>query len=362
MSDLEVKKEKKPFFKRKGGMIFIVIMVVLIAGAISTFALRNQITRGILGPAKYYLVKEGLAINNVTTEDYSLDGDLTLGEDYGSILVFTEAEKTNIDLNVQCSNSQGKMKLDMNLLGLIDLELKSQGDLLSFCFNGGDEVVTTTKADKKSSDSKKSSSKSKTKVEKMSTWDKAVWLFDFINSPVFDEIESCVKTAEAEYKGSTCTVDTYTFTGKNQSAILNALADKLDKDEGTQRIYKEEIASLLTGVGLLSSNDPTEMANSIRNLAEECYDSKGSFEYIVYYDGGDIVNREYKTSDNTMSLGTYNKNDENHLSFSYNSIKGDFVVSDTSDVSDVNLKKEDVKSAGDLLGDLDGLLGGLLGN
>lgn len=331
-----MEKIKKPFFRRKSVVILIIVFVVLIATSITAFALRNQIMRGILGPTKYYLVKESLNISSLSEEDFSLDGSLTLGEDYSSILVFTGADQAEVDMNVQWSNTEDKKKINMDLLGLLKLEAKAQGDLVSLSVNGH-SVTDGYETDKNKK--KGNNVNSNTEKETLSTWDKFMWIWDLTNSPVIEEIEeNCVTTSETDYNGIECTVDTYKITGKNMSVILNSLAKRIDEDETTKKLYEEYLSKNML-MGYLGISDTEDASKYLKDKADECLKSQDVIEYTVYYDDGEIVNREYKSSENTCTLGSYNKDKDKYISFGYNSINGDFKVTDTPDVSDVNIKK-----------------------
>ncbi len=336
-----VKPLKKPFFKRKGGIVLIVILVVLIAGAITAFALRDNIMRGILGPAKYYMVKEGLNIGSLSDEDFGLKGDFTLGQDYSSILVFTGADYSKVNMDIEWSNSQDKRKIDIDFLGLIKLKIQSQDKLVSMALNDN-SITCDTKSlnDFKNHGSNNGNSQKKSE-EYLSGWDKMAWIYDFSNSPVIGEIEkNCVTTDEKKYNGIECTVDTFRFTGKNISVILNSLADLLEKDKDTQAIYKEYISNNILSSIIKNTSTPKEISKILRDMANESLKSRDVIEYSVYYDGGDIVNREYKSKEDTVTLSSFNKDEEKYISFSYNSIKGEFKVTDTPDVSDVHIDKD----------------------
>ena len=82
------KKTKKPFFKRPAGIILIVVLVLIIGGGVTCYALRNQILKAILGPVNYYVYKEGMNISAIASEDFSVKGNLALGQDYKSILSY----------------------------------------------------------------------------------------------------------------------------------------------------------------------------------------------------------------------------------------------------------------------------------
>lgn len=354
---------KKPFFKRKGGIILIVILVLLITTVISVFAFWNQILRGLLGPTKYYLLKEEFVISDISDDDFGLQGELSLGDDYSSILAWTGADQTKIDMDIQWSNSQDKKKINLDFLGFLNLEVKSQGNLTSFCFNDGDVIVATTEEKKSSGNKTKKNTTTKADTEEMSGFSKLMWIYDVLDSPVVDEIdENCVETSYKEFNGIECKVDTFNINGSNFAQIFSDFANRLEGDEDTQYIYKKDIANILKKMGIVSSNDVSEIVKLLRELAQEYVNDKDGFQYSVYYDGGDIVNREYKSNDNTLSIGYFKKGNDDYISFNYNSIEGEFKILEEPDVSDVNIDGTNAKSYQDIIGDIGGMLGDLIFN
>ena len=156
------KKIKKPFFKRPAGIILIVVLVLIIGGGVTCYALRNQILKAILGPVNYYVYKEGMNISAIASEDFSVKGNLALGQDYKSILSFTGADSSDIAVDVERSVEKDKLKAEFNVFNIMDYELLIDGNYLSSSINEGEPYVINLKEKapkKKSSSSNKNNKK-----------------------------------------------------------------------------------------------------------------------------------------------------------------------------------------------------------
>lgn len=139
------KKTKKPFFKRPAGIILIVVLVLIIGGGVTCYALRNQILKAILGPVNYYVYKEGMNISAIASEDFSVKGNLALGQDYKSILSFTGADSSDIAVDVERSVEKDKLKAEFNVFNIMDYELLIDGNYLSSSINESEPYVINLK-------------------------------------------------------------------------------------------------------------------------------------------------------------------------------------------------------------------------
>lgn len=338
-------KKKKPFFKRTGGIVLIVIMVVLIGGGVACYALRNQILKSFLGPVNYYIYKESTGIAELSQEDFSVKGDLVLGQDYKSILVFTGADTSNISVDVQRSVEKDKLKAEFSIFDLLDYELQIDGSYLSSSMNQSEPYVINLKDNntKKENNKKKSSTTTTKKkdVEDVSNFELAKWAYSFSKECISGQIEDgFIKESKEQFKEMDCDVTTFTLNNKLFSKIITSVSDKLENDRETQKIFAYIYYTKLNGKS--DSFDAKSLAKTLTEYAENMSDDKNSdIVYSVYYYNGEIVNR---VNDNT-NIGTFTENGKKYLSIGNKStLYGELEIKDTADVSDVKVDKSKVQS------------------
>ena len=357
--EVVTKKKKKPFFKRTGGIVLIVILVLLIGGGITAFALRYQILKAVLGPVDYYLFVEGSNLYELTDEDIGLTGDFTVGKDFSSIVSFTGADTSKIDVDIQYSPSQDKLKSSFDLLGIMLLDIQKQGDLVSTSINNQDPVVTDMSG-KSSNNSKKKSTKSKNnkskkaktatetkaseKEKELGTWDMLTWAYSFSKDCLATPLEDgYITETTKEYKGVECDVTTFKITGDALSEIYSNIADSLENDERTPIIFEKVYSGYLEFLWD-EGFDTDKAVQTFREMSQYAKEDKSiGVNYSVYYDGSYIMKREFER----MSLATYKENGKTFVELDIpKTITGLFEYKDTVDVSDVNIRKEDAVSGG----------------
>lgn len=351
-------KKKKPFFKRPAGIILVVLLVILIGGGVTCYALRNQILKSILGPVNYYIYKESTGIEKLSKEDFSVKGDLTLGQDYKSILVFTGADSSNISIDVQRSVEQDKLKAEFSIFDLMDYELQIDGNYLSSSMNQSEPYVINlkeNKTEKKSNKNKntQTTTAKKKDVEDVGTFELVKLAYSFSNDCISGQIEDgFIKESKKQFKGMDCDVTTFTLNNKLLSKILTSVSDKIEKDKETQKVFAYIYYNKLNGKS--DSFDAKSLAKSLREyVANLSDDSDSDIMYSVYYYNGEIVNR---VSDNT-NIGTFTENGKKYLSIgNKNTLYGELEIKDTADVNEVKIDKSKAQSTdGDLKDSMSGV-------
>lgn len=360
------KKTKKPFFKRPAGIILIVVLVLIIGGGVTCYALRNQILKAILGPVNYYVYKEGMNISAIASEDFSVKGNLALGQDYKSILSFTGADSSDIAVDVERSVEKDKLKAEFNVFNIMDYELLIDGNYLSSSINESEPYVINLKekAPKKKSSSSSKNNKKKTTTATTTTTtatsttvpttvnkedyevgkiELAKWAYTFSKECISGKIEDgFIKESTEEFKGMECDVTTFTFNNKLFANILSSVADKMKSDEETQKVTKYIYYNVLGGKS--DKFDPKAIAETLEDNAKNLANKKDKdIVYKVYYYDNEIVNR---VNDNT-NIGTFTKGDRKYLSIGNKStLYGELLISDTPNVSDIKVDKSKVQSGG----------------
>lgn len=356
----KLKKNKKPFFKRPAGIILIVVLVLIIGGGVTCYALRNQILKAILGPVNYYVYKEGMNISAIAKEDFSVKGNLALGQDYKSILSFTGADSSDIAVDVERSVEKDKLKAEFNVFNIMDYELLIDGNYLSSSINESEPYVVNLK---EKAPKKKSSSSKKKKATATSTTatttipttlnkedydvgkiELAKWAYTFSKECISGKIEDgFIKESTKEFKGMECDVTTFTFNNKLFANILYSIADKMKTDEETQKVVKYFYYNVLGGKS--EKFDPKSIAETLEDNAKNLSKKKDKdIVYSVYYYDNEIVNR---VNDNT-NIGTFTKGDKKYLSIGNKStLYGELLISDTPNVSDIKIDKSKVQSSGE---------------
>lgn len=357
---IKLKKNKKPFFKRPAGIILIVVLVLIIGGGVTCYALRNQILKAILGPVNYYVYKEGMNISAIASEDFSVKGNLALGQDYKSILSFTGADSSDIAVDVERSVEKDKLKAEFNVFNIMDYELLIDGNYLSSSINESEPYVVNLKekAPKKKSSSskkKKATATSATATTTVPTTlnkedydvgkiELAKWAYTFSKECISGKIEDgFIKKSTKEFKGMECDVTTFTFNNKLFANILYSIADKMKTDEETQKVVKYFYYNVLGGKS--EKFDPKSIAETLEDNAKNLSKKKDKdIVYSVYYYDNEIVNR---VNDNT-NIGTFTKGDKKYLSIGNKStLYGELLISDTPNVSDIKIDKSKVQSSGE---------------
>lgn len=356
----KLKKNKKPFFKRPAGIILIVVLVLIIGGGVTCYALRNQILKAVLGPVNYYVYKEGMNISAIAKEDFSVKGNLALGQDYKSILSFTGADSSDIAVDVERSVEKDKLKAEFNVFNIMDYELLIDGNYLSSSINESEPYVVNLK---EKAPKKKSSSSKKKKATATSTTatttvpttlnkedydvgkiELAKWAYTFSKECISGKIEDgFIKKSTKEFKGMECDVTTFTFNNKLFANILYSIADKMKTDEETQKVVKYFYYNVLGGKS--EKFDPKSIAETLEDNAKNLSKKKDKdIVYSVYYYDNEIVNR---VNDNT-NIGTFTKGDKKYLSIGNKStLYGELLISDTPNVSDIKIDKSKVQSSGE---------------
>ena len=356
----KLKKNKKPFFKRPAGIILIVVLVLIIGGGVTCYALRNQILKAVLGPVNYYVYKEGMNISAIASEDFSVKGNLALGQDYKSILSFTGADSSDIAVDVERSVEKDKLKAEFNVFNIMDYELLIDGNYLSSSINESEPYVVNLK---EKAPKKKSSSSKKKKATATSTTatttvpttlnkedydvgkiELAKWAYTFSKECISGKIEDgFIKESTKEFKGMECDVTTFTFNNKLFANILYSIADKMKTDEETQKVVKYFYYNVLGGKS--EKFDPKSIAETLEDNANNLSKKKDKdIVYSVYYYDNEIVNR---VNDNT-NIGTFTKGDKKYLSIGNKStLYGELLISDTPNVSDIKIDKSKVQSSGE---------------
>lgn len=356
----KLKKNKKPFFKRPAGIILIVVLVLIIGGGVTCYALRNQILKAVLGPVNYYVYKEGMNISAIAKEDFSVKGNLALGQDYKSILSFTGADSSDIAVDVERSVEKDKLKAEFNVFNIMDYELLIDGNYLSSSINESEPYVVNLK---EKAPKKKSSSSKKKKATATSTTatttvpttvnkedydvgkiELAKWAYTFSKECISGKIEDgFIKESTKEFKGMECDVTTFTFNNKLFANILSSIADKMKTDEETQKVVKYFYYNVLGGKS--EKFDPKSIAETLEDNAKNLSKKKDKdIVYSVYYYDNEIVNR---VNDNT-NIGTFTKGDKKYLSIGNKStLYGELLISDTPNVSDIKIDKSKVQSSGE---------------
>lgn len=356
----KLKKNKKPFFKRPAGIILIVVLVLIIGGGVTCYALRNQILKAVLGPVNYYVYKEGMNISAIAKEDFSVKGNLALGQDYKSILSFTGADSSDIAVDVERSVEKDKLKAEFNVFNIMDYELLIDGNYLSSSINESEPYVVNLK---EKAPKKKSSSSKKKKATATSTTatttvpttvnkedydvgkiELAKWAYTFSKECISGKIEDgFIKESTKEFKGMECDVTTFTFNNKLFANILYSIADKMKTDEETQKVVKYFYYNVLGGKS--EKFDPKSIAETLEDNAKNLSKKKDKdIVYSVYYYDNEIVNR---VNDNT-NIGTFTKGDKKYLSIGNKStLYGELLISDTPNVSDIKIDKSKVQSSGE---------------
>ena len=356
----KLKKNKKPFFKRPAGIILIVVLVLIIGGGVTCYALRNQILKAVLGPVNYYVYKEGMNISAIASEDFSVKGNLALGQDYKSILSFTGADSSDIAVDVERSVEKDKLKAEFNVFNIMDYELLIDGNYLSSSINESEPYVVNLK---EKAPKKKSSSSKKKKATATSTTatttvpttlnkedydvgkiELAKWAYTFSKECISGKIEDgFIKESTKEFKGMECDVTTFTFNNKLFANILYSIADKMKTDEETQKVVKYFYYNVLGGKS--EKFDPKSIAETLEDNAKNLSKKKDKdIVYSVYYYDNEIVNR---VNDNT-NIGTFTKGDKKYLSIGNKStLYGELLISDTPNVSDIKIDKSKVQSSGE---------------
>lgn len=354
----KLKKNKKPFFKRPAGIILIVVLVLIIGGGVTCYALRNQILKAVLGPVNYYVYKEGMNISAIASEDFSVKGNLALGQDYKSILSFTGADSSDIAVDVERSVEKDKLKAEFNVFNIMDYELLIDGNYLSSSINESEPYVVNLKEKapkKKSSSSKKKKATSTTATTTVPTTvnkedydvgkiELAKWAYTFSKECISGKIEDgFIKESTKEFKGMECDVTTFTFNNKLFANILYSIADKMKTDEETQKVVKYFYYNVLGGKS--EKFDPKSIAETLEDNAKNLSKKKDKdIVYSVYYYDNEIVNR---VNDNT-NIGTFTKGDKKYLSIGNKStLYGELLISDTPNVSDIKIDKSKVQSSGE---------------
>lgn len=354
----KLKKNKKPFFKRPAGIILIVVLVLIIGGGVTCYALRNQILKAVLGPVNYYVYKEGMNISAIAKEDFSVKGNLALGQDYKSILSFTGADSSDIAVDVERSVEKDKLKAEFNVFNIMDYELLIDGNYLSSSINESEPYVVNLKEKapkKKSSSSKKKKATSTAATTTVPTTvnkedydvgkiELAKWAYTFSKECISGKIEDgFIKESTKEFKGMECDVTTFTFNNKLFANILYSIADKMKTDEETQKVVKYFYYNVLGGKS--EKFDPKSIAETLEDNAKNLSKKKDKdIVYSVYYYDNEIVNR---VNDNT-NIGTFTKGDKKYLSIGNKStLYGELLISDTPNVSDIKIDKSKVQSSGE---------------
>lgn len=356
----KLKKNKKPFFKRPAGIILIVVLVLIIGGGVTCYALRNQILKAVLGPVNYYVYKEGMNISAIAKEDFSVQGNLALGQDYKSILSFTGADSSDIAVDVERSVEKDKLKAEFNVFNIMDYELLIDGNYLSSSINESEPYVVNLKekAPKKKSSSSKKKKATATSITATTTVpttlnkedydvgkiELAKWAYTFSKECISGKIEDgFIKESTKEFKGMECDVTTFTFNNKLFANILSSIADKMKTDEETQKVVKYFYYNVLGGKS--EKFDPKSIAETLEDNAKNLSKKKDKdIVYSVYYYDNEIVNR---VNDNT-NIGTFTKGDKKYLSIGNKStLYGELLISDTPNVSDIKIDKSKVQSSGE---------------
>jgi hypothetical protein len=350
-------KKKKSFFKRPVGIVLIVVLVIIIGGGITAYAMRDKILKSFLGPVKYYLYKESSNITAVSTESYSVEGDLALGDEFSSVSSMLGLSTNKINVDIKHNVSEKKDKVNLNFLGLYKVETKLEDSLVSVSVNDGEEVVTDMKSSGSSSSSSNSSSNKKNskkttteEITGLSESSFSDWEYDVVMDCVVPAItEENIDEVTDDYNDMDCEVTTFTVNKDVCENFSNYFADKLETDSKTQTVVKNVIKYLNKQFDLDWEYDVDGICKVLRSDELFSNDSDFEYEYSVYYFGGDIVNRVLNTKVNDekldISLGNYTEEDNSYIEFSVGDyVSGELEVSNEADVSDVNLNKKDAVS------------------
>lgn len=343
------KTKKKPFFKRPGGIVLIVVLVLLIGGGTTAYILRDKIIKWILGPVDYYLYKEYQCVSAVSSEDFSFNGKLSLGDEFASVYSMLGIDTSNIRLDVASSKKKNKTKVYFNFADLLEIDYKQDKNYMSFSYNGGEEFVAKIG----NSEPKKKNSNKKAKKEVKPFYEQITgkgmvgslfWAHGLSNDCLLSSFgEKKIVEGEETYKGMDCDTTTFKIDDKVVKSIYTKLADKVESDDETanavKNLFKYENKQYSSDL----IYDRKKIVENLRDTAKSIRDSF-KYEYKVYYYDGDIVNRKLRISNEYLpmdfSVGSYEKDDNLYVELVFGSyLSGELKVNKKADVSGVNIDK-----------------------
>jgi hypothetical protein len=332
------------------------VLVIIIGGGITAYAFRDKILKSILGPVKYYLYKESTNITAMSTEDFGIEGDLALGDEFSSVSSMLGISNNKINVDIQHNVDKKKDKVDLNFLDLYKLDFKKDDNLISLALNDEDALVTNLKEESTSSSSNNSSGSSNKKSSKKSTIEEMTglteskfssWTTDLVMDCVVPAVEQGdIDEGTDDYNNMDCQVTTFTIDADTCKAFLNNLADKVEDDKQTQTVFKNFVEYLNEQTGSDYEFDAKEFAEYLRDNGSIGKDSSFRYEYSVYYYDGQVVNRilamRVDGEEMDISLGNYTEDDETYIDFAIGDyISGELQVDDNAYIDDISINKED---------------------
>ncbi len=356
-------KKKKPFFKRPLGITLIVLLVVIIGGGITAFALRDNILKAVLGPVKYYGYKEVRCFSSMGSSEFSIEGDITTKGEQSSLSSWAGSSSNKMGIEYNQDTNDKKAKLNLDFMGFINIDFMVQDKLISLSVNDSEPIVGDLSKKKSSSSGKTNGNSDNSKKNTVDLDDISELAGEIAEDCLIPAIdEDKVKEDTDSFNGNKCTVDTFVLDSDFASDFCNNLADKIESDKDTQETLEEFYEAAAVTNPNIGEFDADAIAEELREAAENT-NGKGEINYSVYYDGGQIVHREIVAEDEEISLSTYNDDDKKIIAFEIlDSCSGEFEITNKADVSDVDIDKKDAKSMDEFYESLGGLLlGDVLG-
>lgn len=341
-------KKKKRFFQKPLGITLIVILVILIGGGITAFALRDQILKAFLGPVQYYIYKEGSGIYDLSEQNYEIKGDITISGESTSLASWSGSSSSKIGIDVLRCSDQNKTQVDIDFMKFLGFNIKQDGNYLFVAINNTAlataDMTKTKKSAGKSTKKNKSESKS---LSGMSSVELLEWAYDFSKECISEAFpkENIIENTK-DFNGTNCDVTTFVIDSTVRRNVLYKMADNLERDKTTKRffgqIYENVYGSVSSFFGVKAEEfNAKKAARTMREIATDIESDNSEIGYSVYYDGGKIVNRVLKTYDGEITLSTYEDKEGDVVSFDFSgACAGKFSVKDSADVSNINLKKE----------------------
>ena len=341
-------KKKKRFYQRPLGITLIVILVILIGGGITAFALRDHILKAFLGPVQYYIYKEGSGIYDLSEQDYELNGDITLSGESTSLASWSGSSSSKIGINVLRSSDQNKTQVDINFMKFLGFDIKQDGNYLFVAINNMNLATADMTKTKKSTGKSTQKNKSKIKsVSDMGSVELMEWAYDFSKECISESFpKGNIIENTKDFNGTDCDVTTFVIDSAVRRNVLYKMADNLESNKTTENLFGQVYENVYGGVssffGVKTEEfNAKEAACSMRRIASDIESDDSKIIYSVYYDGGKIVNRVLKTYDGEVTFSTYEDRDGDVVSFDFSgACAGKFSVKDSVDVSGINLKNE----------------------
>lgn len=356
-------KKKKPFFKRPLGITLIVLLVVIIGGGITAFALRDNILKAVLGPVKYYGYKEVRCFSSMGSSEFSIEGDITTKGEQSSLSSWAGSSSNKIGIEYNQDTNDKKAKLNLDFMGFINIDFMVQDKLISLSINDSEPIVGDLSKKKSSSSQNENGNSDHSKKNTVDLDDISELAGEIAEDCLIPAIdEDKIEEDTDSFNGNKCTVNTFVFDSDFASDFCNNLADKIESDKDTQETLEEMYEAAAVTNPDMKDFDADTVVEELREAADN---ANGEVEiiYNVYYDGGQIVHREIVVDDEEMSLSTYNDDDKKIIAFEISdSCSGEFEITNKADVSDVDIDKKDAKSMDEFYKSLGGLfLGDVLG-